>query len=341
MVKLNIVKCLGQSEEGSLGSIPDGKILPQMRKQNRLIGLPYTVLISTVLMHQDIDSTVATQATYRLNGCRTSLREALSLSEEMSDEAVEASSFLTSAENVVPTLLKFSSDSVSDPLDIPSSEGKEGMGIKMKRTALRSEIRASILRWLAKDATEYLPDHLLDCIQCVNSIILLSTNDNDKALGLKVASLVILTSLLKSCSDETLRGLDKIKLNEKGKLTITRCHNESYSDCLFDIVMTVVENDSALSASESSYRFSEAIAGSQNIVGSRMPDKVDMRKLVYNTLEYICRLFPSKASSNLAILQSLFRFIPVENEENIPSLFCALGSLKLAYEAKGSICTIW
>jgi hypothetical protein len=341
VLQLRVLGCIGQAE-----ARPGGEgVSADTRRRNRLIDVPHSVLIATVLLRQNGDSRVTAQATVKLKSCRTALREALSLLEGQSsggqstaaaaagalESGTAPSAYLLAAEATLKTLFFLCST--------PSAIGSTGLegGSQARadmRTSLRAEVRAAVLGWVAKEAPEYLADNALECIRCARSNLVSPPGESSLALKLKVASALVLEKLVTSCGSEALLTMDTIVFSGSGNALSASTPPPaplSYAAVLFETALSSLGHSAPIAL-----RGGVSFGSSNASLASENSDQVELRRLSYSTLDCLCRTFPQRACAAPALLETLLRLLPVEDDVAVPALSCALGALKTAYESIGA-----
>ena len=138
---------------------PDGT---RVKSNSLFIEVHHAVMITAILQQQDEDTELARQATFKLNGCRTALRAAAGT--QISTGNMYGRSELESVSEIPVNTLRHLLNAASVRVASPSQSTSE-------RTALRPDVRSAILKWIGKDADEFLPDVALDVLRCSSSII--------------------------------------------------------------------------------------------------------------------------------------------------------------------------
>lgn len=309
-LKLRVLMCIGQTEDENEGTVAGDSFTAQKRKENRLISIAHSVLISAVLIQQDGDTNLTAQATYKLNSCRTALRDARSHANDSDGGAASS----RSAQESLRTLLALASTPYG-PAVVSGGAAME----RNRRTTMRADVRAAILRWVAKEAQEYLTENALECIRCVHSNFFSLLVDQSKlSQKLRAGSMLMLEKLVANFPTSAMEALDAVPF------TPTEA-DLSYASVLFEVSLAALGHSTPISTG----------GGGNGGLAIEPSDLVEIRRLTYNVLDRICRVFSSHAVRESNVLQALFRLLPVEDDGIVPALFCALGSLKTAYEDNG------
>ncbi len=138
---------------------PDGS---RVKCNSPITEVHHAVMIAAILQQQDEDTELARQATFKLNGCRTVLRTAAGTQTSTGNKYGRRESEAVS--DLPANTLRFLLKAASGPAASQSQSATE-------RTALRADVRSAILKWMGKDANEFLPEVALNILRCSSTIV--------------------------------------------------------------------------------------------------------------------------------------------------------------------------
>lgn len=307
--KLNIIQVLGSLNDIICVSVQPSEV--KLMEMQRLIDISHGVVIAAVLV-QDGDTEISTQATFKLNSFRTAIRETVTFLDDHAETDVDTS--LCSKCNHIHNILTFLFDICANP----PPRGSDKIELRKNRTSLKADHRAAILRWMARNIEDYFDKAVESCISCAYANCIYPTNEPAQSISrLRLASIAVLEKLIKDMSIESIISLDTLLFQPRDLKSV-----------LFEVCLHLL-NVGAPRAGHSSKQ-----------LATRSDDvELDIRRLTYLVLDKLFRIFPNYAVECSRPLQILFQLLPNEEDLIIPSLFCALGSLKLAYESYGRAST--
>jgi hypothetical protein len=329
----------GSSSSGSEGGWEGAPLMALRRRvlafidldNTGLVSAHHAVLISCILLHQDTDSEIARQALFRLNGCRTRIRNALdaaaavgtdSATQEVRDNISITLQYLFEIcgdANITSTMSAFAALRAS-PWATTSS---------VPRSSLKPSIRAEILRWIARDASEHLrspsSSSAAACIACVSSVLLKGRHLLQQGVGeaedgaalsapkLRLALVLVVDSCLTVTPSKQL-------------LSMAPSSPAAFPSLCSELIALGIK----------SLELSPPLspAGSQPSLSNLTDDhSMDARKYSYRIIERVARCFESSSIEDLSIIKLLFHYMSIEDERIAMDLFSALGAFRLSLES--------
>ena len=288
--------------------------------------LAHAVTISIILQH-DSDSELSRQATFKLNGCRTILRTRAETDAEDTNTSPEADSAVNITMRQLFSLALGPERNASASVSGLSSGPRTAKAILYelnsqfgRRLSLHPDIRAALLRWIARDASEYLSDVAPECLECVYSNIMLRSSlvgtariAADVSDILKLACVTILQKTVSSLSDDSL---------------IEVCDDRSDSES--------IDSPCGLKSEEDLVFVCISLLPQLGQLSLHTDDcQIDIRKTVYSLIARICQVFPRVVTKDASMLRTLFALMELEDERIMTHLLTAIAALKTAFERAG------